>query len=249
MGTLQHEIFGGRRALAFASGDAVQVNVDCRIDAGRVTTPVRYGLAVSIEMATTVRADIDAELRQALRGGPFWQHVRDLLDQWWQAHPSGGRADIRGRIRNSDDAAFEPAFGEMYVYQVLRRVYESVEEHPRGFGTRRPDFLAASATQGEVVVEVTSTATSEQDRASSRRLGAIYDAVNSLHFDRFVVMVRPVDQGRQVPRTSGLKRSLTAWVNALDYEPVRASYELGAGYFDDRARAICGRAAIGQLSS
>jgi hypothetical protein len=67
MGTLQHEIFEGRRALAFASGDAVQVNVDCRIDAGRVTTPIRYGLAVSIEMATTVRADIHAELRQALR--------------------------------------------------------------------------------------------------------------------------------------------------------------------------------------
>ena len=67
MGTLQHEIFEGRAALAFAAGDSVQVYVDCRVDAGRIAGPVRYGLAVSIEMAPTVRVDIHAQMQQGLR--------------------------------------------------------------------------------------------------------------------------------------------------------------------------------------
>jgi hypothetical protein len=41
--------------------------VDCRIDVGRPSTPVRYGLAVSLELAATVRADIHSEVRQGLR--------------------------------------------------------------------------------------------------------------------------------------------------------------------------------------
>lgn len=67
MGTVQHEIFEGTRALAFSDGEAAQVHVDYRADAGQLEGPVRYGLAVSIEMAESVRADIHAQIRQALR--------------------------------------------------------------------------------------------------------------------------------------------------------------------------------------
>lgn len=67
MGTVQHEVFEGQRALAFSDGATVQVHVDCRVDAGRLTDPVRYGLAVSIEMAETVKADIHDQVRQELR--------------------------------------------------------------------------------------------------------------------------------------------------------------------------------------
>jgi Subtilase family len=67
MGTLQHEVFEGRRALAFRSGDAAQVHVDCRADAGRLLEPVRYALAVSIEVSTSVQADIHAQVRQSLQ--------------------------------------------------------------------------------------------------------------------------------------------------------------------------------------
>lgn len=66
-GTVQHEILEGRSAVAFAAGDGLNIDVDCRIDAGRIDTPVRYGLAVSLELATTVRIDVHAEVRQALR--------------------------------------------------------------------------------------------------------------------------------------------------------------------------------------
>ncbi len=51
MGTVQHEVFEGDSALAFARGATAQVHVDCRADGGAMDEPVRYGLAVSIEMA------------------------------------------------------------------------------------------------------------------------------------------------------------------------------------------------------
>jgi hypothetical protein len=66
-GTVQHEILEGDRAVAFASGDVLEVNVDCRVDAGRLSAPVRYGIAATLEIAAAVQADIHAEVRQQLR--------------------------------------------------------------------------------------------------------------------------------------------------------------------------------------
>lgn len=66
-GTVQHEILEGQRAVAFSSGSALEINIDCRVDAGRLRRPVRYGLAVTLEIAPTVQADIQLEVRQQLR--------------------------------------------------------------------------------------------------------------------------------------------------------------------------------------
>lgn len=66
-GTIQHEILEGRAALAFATNQTLSIDVDCRIDAGRISAPVRYGLAVSLELATTVRVDVHAEIKQRLQ--------------------------------------------------------------------------------------------------------------------------------------------------------------------------------------
>ncbi|WP_396922498.1 hypothetical protein [Mycolicibacterium sp.] len=45
----------------------LEINVDCRVDAGRLSAPVRYGLAATLEVAATIRADIHAEIRQQLQ--------------------------------------------------------------------------------------------------------------------------------------------------------------------------------------
>lgn len=66
-GTVQHEVLEGDRAVAFSAGDTLAIDIDCRIDAGRIEAPVRYGLAISLELAPTVRADIHAEVRQGLQ--------------------------------------------------------------------------------------------------------------------------------------------------------------------------------------
>lgn len=66
-GTLQHEVLEGHDALAFTTGATLAVDIDCRVDVGRLERRVRYGLAVSVEMATTVRADVHAQIREQLQ--------------------------------------------------------------------------------------------------------------------------------------------------------------------------------------
>lgn len=66
-GTVQHEILEGRAAVAFAADATLGIDVDCRIDAGRYDAPVRYGLAVTLELATTVQVDVHEQVRTALR--------------------------------------------------------------------------------------------------------------------------------------------------------------------------------------
>jgi len=66
-GTVQHEILDGKTALAFLAADTVAVNVDCRIASGWPDSAIRYGLVASIELATTVQADIHAQIRDGLR--------------------------------------------------------------------------------------------------------------------------------------------------------------------------------------
>jgi len=66
-GTVQHELLEGRAAVAYAAGASLAIDVDCRIDAGTADAPVRFGLAVSLELAPTVQTDVYEEVRLALR--------------------------------------------------------------------------------------------------------------------------------------------------------------------------------------
>lgn len=62
-GTVQHEIFEGQRADPFIDGDAIQIKVNCREDAGRIRNPVPYGLVVSLEVGEGVDIAVYDEVR------------------------------------------------------------------------------------------------------------------------------------------------------------------------------------------
>lgn len=66
-GTVQHEIFEATRAVVLAPGDMLTLDVDCRVDRGTLASPVRFGVAASLEVAETVQADIHAQVRAGLR--------------------------------------------------------------------------------------------------------------------------------------------------------------------------------------
>jgi hypothetical protein len=65
-GTLQHEIWEGDQAAVFSEGTDIVIRVNCREDAGKLTEPVRYGLAVSIEAAVELQLQIYEQVRQAI---------------------------------------------------------------------------------------------------------------------------------------------------------------------------------------
>jgi hypothetical protein len=66
-GTVQHEIFEGRKAAVFNDSDSILIDVDCRIDVGENSTETRYGIVASLEVGATVRADIHSQVRQLLQ--------------------------------------------------------------------------------------------------------------------------------------------------------------------------------------
>ena len=65
-GTVQHEVLEGMSAIPFQDGDAIGIKVNCRADAGTIDEPIRYGLAVTLEVAESLDIPIYEEVRQRL---------------------------------------------------------------------------------------------------------------------------------------------------------------------------------------
>ena len=70
-GTLQHEVLEGDRATVFQDGDAITIKVSCRADAGDISSPIRYALAITLEGVEAVQ--------QRLFPLPIYEEVRDRL--------------------------------------------------------------------------------------------------------------------------------------------------------------------------
>ena len=70
-GTLQHEVLEGSKATVFEDGDDISIKVNCRADAGDIPAPVRYGLAITLEIVE--------EVQQRLLNYSIYEEVRDRL--------------------------------------------------------------------------------------------------------------------------------------------------------------------------
>lgn len=66
-GTVQHEVLEGAKAVDFQDGDTIAIKVSCRADAGDIPEPIRYGLAVTLEVAEGIDIPIYQEVRERLR--------------------------------------------------------------------------------------------------------------------------------------------------------------------------------------
>lgn len=61
-GTVQHEIFEGDAAFPIIDGEKLKIQVNCREFAGKIIDPVKYGLAVTLEIAEGVDIPIYDEI-------------------------------------------------------------------------------------------------------------------------------------------------------------------------------------------
>ena len=62
-GTVQHEVFEGKTAVAISGEDFLRIKVNCRKDARKISSPISYGLIVSLEVAEGVGLPIYNEIR------------------------------------------------------------------------------------------------------------------------------------------------------------------------------------------
>lgn len=66
-GTVQHEILEAEKATAFAEGSSIAIQVNCRSYAGSLNGLVRYGLAVSLEVAEEAGLPVYQQVATAIR--------------------------------------------------------------------------------------------------------------------------------------------------------------------------------------
>lgn len=63
-GTVQHEVFDSEDyILPFTDGETLEIKVNCRKDAGEIQDPIKYGLALSLEVAEGIDIPIYNEIR------------------------------------------------------------------------------------------------------------------------------------------------------------------------------------------
>ena len=62
-GTVQHEVFEGEKAIPFTDGESLKIQVNCLKDAGAFTSPVPYGIAVTLEVAEGINIAIYDEIK------------------------------------------------------------------------------------------------------------------------------------------------------------------------------------------
>lgn len=65
-GTVQHEVFEGLDAVAFSNDGVMQIKVNCTKDAGKIETPISYGLIVSLEVMEGIDIPIYEEIRSRI---------------------------------------------------------------------------------------------------------------------------------------------------------------------------------------
>lgn len=65
-GTIQHEVLEGDKAIDFQDGETIVIKVNCRADADTLTEPIRYGLAVTLEVGEGIDIPIYLEVKDRL---------------------------------------------------------------------------------------------------------------------------------------------------------------------------------------
>ncbi len=74
--------------------------------------------------------------------GPYWEQVRQLLDEWFAQIPPEHKDHLRTRFQNSDDRQHRSAFWELYLHELFRRLGFTATHHPELPGSsNQPDFL------------------------------------------------------------------------------------------------------------
>jgi hypothetical protein len=65
-GTLQHEIFEGDAITVISDTREIEIKVNCKEDAAALNNPIKYGLAITFEVAPEVELEIYQEIKDAI---------------------------------------------------------------------------------------------------------------------------------------------------------------------------------------
>lgn len=148
--------------------------------------------------------------------GPYWDQVRQLIENWFARLGPDVQADVRGRLRSKDDRQFRGAFFELYLHESLLRMGYKVTCHPVLEGTaRRPDFLAEKDGRA-MYIEARSASSSDNSAAAAARVNTVYKSLDLLDSPNFFLWIEVVRQGAGPLGAKPLRGRLENWLRGLD---------------------------------
>lgn len=148
--------------------------------------------------------------------GPYWDQVRDLIEDWFSRLCPDAQADVQGRLRSTDDRQSKGAFFELYLHECLLRMGYSVTCHPELAGTsRRPDFLAEKDGRS-IYVEARSASPSNVTVRKSALVNEVYKSLDKLDSPNFFLWIDVATQGDAPLGVRSLRGCLERWLAELD---------------------------------
>lgn len=154
-------------------------------------------------------------------GRPAGARIREVIEDWFTRYPHEHQAELRARLRSSDDEAFDGALFELYVHELLRRLGYCVEVHPAAptGASGRPDFLARRGGNAGFYLEArVARDESAADAASKARINQAYDALDRFESPDFFLDLE-VDGAPSTPVPARrLRAEVAAFVGGLNHE-------------------------------
>jgi hypothetical protein len=157
--------------------------------------------------------------------GLYWKRVRDVLEKWFASVEA--QEELRARFHRGDPERVISAFWELYLHECFFRSGCSLTPHPSlATTTRRPDYLIEGA-QGAFYLECVTVSDAARVITSDRRRRQIYDAVERLENQDFLLDLQIELEGETSPSGTVLRRRLDRWLAGLDRRELRKTYERG----------------------
>lgn len=145
--------------------------------------------------------------------------VRALIEDWFGRYPRAHQAELRARLRSSNNETFDGAFFELYLHELLRRLSYELDVHPAlgPDGRARPDFLARRGGEDRFYLEGrVARDESASKTAAQARVNEAYEALNRIESPDFFLSLE--DHGS--PATPVPKRfrvEVERFLRAQDY--------------------------------
>lgn len=145
--------------------------------------------------------------------------VRALIEDWFGRYPRAHQAELRARLRSSNNETFDGAFFELYLHELLRRLGYELDVHPALGPDRgaRPDFLARRGGEDRFYLEGrVARDESASKTAAQARVNEAYEALNRMESPDFFLSLE--DHGS--PATPVPKRfrvEVERFLRAQDY--------------------------------
>ena len=81
--------------------------------------------------------------------------IRNIIEEWVALYPTTEHPNFVNKLRSTDDKIFLPAFFELYLYALMKKInVESIEVEPSVEGiSTRPDFYTHFPADENIYVE------------------------------------------------------------------------------------------------